>query len=206
MKRSPIEVFNEWATLDKDFGMEQNHKRSVENMLTFALKQNNSFSFIDAGCGNGWVVRYISKLKECRSAIGIDGSLEMIKKAKSLDTVNSYKCDDLISWIPENRVDLVHSMEVFYYFKDPLKLIKHIFNSWLKNKSRLIVGMDFYKENKVSHSWPQKTGVSIMELISENTWKEYFKESGFKNIKSWKVGKKENWEGTLIITGIKHYE
>ena len=43
MKRSPIEVFNEWATLDKDFGMEQNHKRSVENMLTFALKQNNSF-------------------------------------------------------------------------------------------------------------------------------------------------------------------
>ena len=206
MKRSPIEVFNEWATLDKDFGMEQNHKRSVENMLTFALKQNNSFSFIDAGCGNGWVVRYISKLKECRSAIGIDGSLEMIKKAKSLDTVNSYKCDDLISWIPENRVDLVHSMEVFYYFKDPLKLIKHIFNSWLKNKSRLIVGMDFYKENKVSHSWPEKTGVSIMELISENTWKEYFKESGFKNIKSWKVGKKENWEGTLIITGIKHYE
>ena len=66
--------------------------------------------------------------------------------------------------------------------------------------------MDFYKENKVSHSWPEKTGVSIMELISENTWKEYFKESGFKNIKSWKVGKKENWEGTLIITGIKHYE
>ena len=45
-----------------------------------------------------------------------------------------------------------------------------------------------------------------MELISENIWKEYFKESGFKNVKSWKVGKKENWEGTLIITGIKHYE
>ena len=26
MKRSPIEVFNEWATLDKDFGMEQNQR------------------------------------------------------------------------------------------------------------------------------------------------------------------------------------
>ena len=186
--------------------MEEGHRSSVEHMLNYATKDLKQFSFIDAGCGNGWVVRDISKLKECTSAIGIDGSLEMIKKAKSLDTINSYKCDDLLSWRPENRVDLVHSMEVFYYFKDPLKLIKHIFNSWLKNKSRLIVGMDFYKENKVSHSWPQKTGVSIMELISENIWKEYFKESGFKNVKSWKVGKKENWEGTLIITGIKHYE
>ena len=206
MKKLPIEVFGRWAETGKDVGMEEGHRSSVEHMLNYATKDLKQFSFIDAGCGNGWVVRDISKLKECTSAIGIDGSLEMIKKAKSLDTINSYKCDDLLSWRPENRVDIVHSMEVFYYFKDPLKLIKHIFNSWLKNKSRLIVGMDFYKENKVSHSWPEKTGVSIMELISENTWKEYFKESGFKNIKSWKVGKKENWEGTLIITGIKHYE
>ena len=29
MKRNPIEVFSEWADLDKDFGMEQNHKEAV---------------------------------------------------------------------------------------------------------------------------------------------------------------------------------
>jgi hypothetical protein len=57
MKRSPIEVFSEWADLDKDYGMEKNHKESVENMLSFATKQQKPFSFIDAGCGNGWVVR-----------------------------------------------------------------------------------------------------------------------------------------------------
>jgi hypothetical protein len=73
----------------------------------------------------------------------------------------------------------------------------------VKKKSRLIVGMDFYSENIVSHSWPEKTGVSIMELLSENTWIEYFKESGFKNVESWRIGKSENWEGTLVVTGNK---
>ena len=63
--------------------------------------------------------------------------------------------------------------------------------------------MDFYSENKVSHSWPEKTGVSIMELLPENTWIKYFKESGFKNVESWRIGKSENWEGTLVVTGNK---
>ena len=74
MKRSPIEVFNEWATLDKDFGMEQNHKQSVKNMLTFALKQNNSFSFIDAGCGNVWVVKKVGEIQLCNYDVGVDGA------------------------------------------------------------------------------------------------------------------------------------
>ena len=33
MKRNPIEIFSEWADLDKDFGMEKNHKASVDEML-----------------------------------------------------------------------------------------------------------------------------------------------------------------------------
>ena len=51
MKRSPIEVFSEWADLDKDYGMEKNHKESVENMLSFATKQQKPFSFIPFGAG-----------------------------------------------------------------------------------------------------------------------------------------------------------
>ena len=29
MKRNPIDVFSEWADLDKDFGMEENHRESL---------------------------------------------------------------------------------------------------------------------------------------------------------------------------------
>ena len=45
----------------------------------------------------------------------------MIQKAKKLDLKNKYICNDLLLWKPKNKVDLVHSMEVFYYLKKPRK-------------------------------------------------------------------------------------
>mgnify|MGYP000848363019 FL=1 len=123
MKRNPIEVFSDWADLDKDFGMEENHKLAVENMLSFAFKKETPFSFIDAGCGNGWVVRQVLQNPLCQKAIGIDGSQKMIHKAKKIDPNSSYLCADLMHWTPDTRVDIVHSMEVFYYVENPKKLI-----------------------------------------------------------------------------------
>ena len=131
MKRSPVEVFSEWADLDKDYGMEKNHKESVENMLSFATKQQKPFSFIDAGCGNGWVVRKVSENPMCIKAEGIDGSDKMIKKAKSIDPKHRYSCADLMTWNPKEKVDLVHSMEVFYYLDNPKEIIQKISNQWL---------------------------------------------------------------------------
>ena len=69
MKKLPIEVFSKWAETGKDIGMQEGHKLSVDQMIKFATKNLKRFSFIDAGCGNGWVVRDISKFKECKSAI-----------------------------------------------------------------------------------------------------------------------------------------
>jgi trans-aconitate methyltransferase len=172
-------------------------------MIEFSVNTLNSFTLLDAGCGNGWVVRKVSKLNKCIKSIGVDGSQKMIEKAKSIDKKNKYYCENLLDWKPKNKIDLVHSMEVFYYFKNPKKLIKHIYSSWLKKNSRLIIGIDYYYENKISHSWPNECGISIMSLFSEKKWKNFFSEVGFKKIKSWKVGKKKDWNGTLIITGIK---
>ena len=103
MKRDPIEVFSEWADLDKDFGMEKNHKNSVENMLDFATEDKLPFSFIDAGCGNGWVVRKVSKFSNCTQAIGIDGSEKMILKARKIEPKLNYYCADIMSWAPKKK-------------------------------------------------------------------------------------------------------
>ena len=203
IRRPPIDVFSDWAINGKDVGMEKNHKLSVNNMIEFSVTKLNSFTFLDAGCGNGWVVRKVSKLKNCIKAIGIDGSKTMIEKAKLIDKNNEYYCKNLLNWKPRTKIDLVHSMEVIYYFENPKELINHIYSSWLKKNSRLIIGLDYYYENKTSHSWPNDCGISIMSLFSEKKWKNFFSEVGFKKIKSWKVGKKKDWNGTLIITGIK---
>lgn len=203
MKRNPIEVFSEWADEDKDFGMEKNHKESVENILTFALKENNPFSFIDAGCGNGWVVRNVGENSLCKSVIGVDGSNKMIQKANTIDPNGSYICADLMSWLPKKKVDIVHSMEVFYYVENPKQLIQQVFDSWLEENGRLIIGLDFYFENNVSHDWSETCGINNMKLFREKEWLEFFDAAGFESINSWRFGEKNDWAGTLIVTGTK---
>ena len=74
IRKSPIEIFSDWVDLGKDDGMEKNHSESVNAMLNKILKNLDDFTFIDAGCGNGWVVRMVSQMDSCFSAVGVDGS------------------------------------------------------------------------------------------------------------------------------------
>ena len=203
MKKNPIQVFSEWVDNGKADGMEKNHYSSVKDMLEYALDKREDFTFIDAGCGTGWVVRLVSKMENCFSSCGVDGSIKMINKARGIDTINRYFCDDLTSWKPNSKKDVVHSMEVLYYFENPKDVLKNIHDNWLNNKGLFIMGIDFYSENHYSHDWPSKTNIDTMTLLGEIEWKKLFEHVGFKNVKSWRVGKKENWEGTLVIAGIK---
>ena len=200
---TPINVFSEWAQNGKDEGMEKHHRDSVMNMLDFACNGLSEYSLIDAGCGNGWVIRHTSNDDKCSCAIGVDGSSNMITKAKRLDNKNQYYCEDLLNWIPSKKVDIVHSMEVFYYFEDPALLINHITKNWIKKEGRLIMGIDFYYENISSHSWQKDCGISIMKLHSEKEWKVFFENAGLKDVKSWRNGQDKDWGGTLIVTGTK---
>tara|TARA_B100000530_G_C15900415_1_gene465132 strand:+ start:626 stop:1246 length:621 start_codon:yes stop_codon:yes gene_type:complete len=200
----PIEVFTKWAEEGRDEAMAKGHANSVNAMLDFTFKNiDNRFTFIDSGCGNGWVVRIVGDHPLCNKAIGVDGSKSMIEKAISIDKKNIYEYKDLIDWIPDEKVDIVFSMEVFYYVKNPIKLIDHVVKNWLKPTGRLIIGIDYYKENKPSESWPLDCGISIMTRLSEKEWSDGFIESGLVNVLSWREGQKDKWGGTLILTGEK---
>ena len=108
-----------------------------------------------------------------------------------------------MSWRPNKKVDIVHSMEVFYYFENPDKLIKHIYNDWLIKGGRLIMGIDYYKENIPSHTWQEDCNISTMKMFEKKDWIGFFKTAGFKKLDSWFYGKDGEWNGTLIISGIK---
>ena len=200
--RTPIDVFSEWAQNGKDEGMERHHYQSVMNMINYASSKLSKYSFIDAGCGNGWVIRKVAEDPKCSKAIGVDGSKNMIDKAKRLDVKNKYYCEDLLMWIPNEKADIIHSMEVFYYFENPGNLIKHINNNWIKIGGRLIMGIDFYMENKTAHSWQKECGISIMRLYSEIEWKKFFNNAGLSKVESWRHGESKDWGGTLIVTGV----
>ena len=66
----PTKVFDEWAISGKDKGMEISHADSVSEILDYALSRlktiDNKFTFLDIGCGNGWVVDKLSKKENCK--------------------------------------------------------------------------------------------------------------------------------------------
>jgi len=199
--KSATRVFNEWVINNKDDGMQKSHSPAVMDMLQYSLSRlHTAFSFIDAGCGNGWVVRYMNTQPMCTTAIGVDGASEMINKAKRLDTKGRYILSDLLDYKPSKKVGLVHSMEVFYYFTDPSILVNHIKENWLETKGRLIIGIDYYKENEGCHNWSENVGTS-MKMLSRKDWVNIFFSSGLSNIKHWLSCPNNDFLGTLVITG-----
>ena len=186
--------------------MEKGHAVSVGDMLNFALKERvdegKKFSFLDVGCGNGWVVRKVLQNTLCNRSVGIDGAKQMIINAESNGDNGHYVLANLNSYESEETFDLIHSMEVMYYLENPAEIIKKISESWLKLGGRLIVGIDHYYENKASHSWQEKVGTR-MHMLKESEWIKIFKASGLSQVESWRSNKGKDWAGTLVISGIK---
>jgi 2-polyprenyl-3-methyl-5-hydroxy-6-metoxy-1,4-benzoquinol methylase len=204
--RIATEVFSEWAEKGKDIGMEKGHASAVEDMINFAIQDRinleRNFSFLDLGCGNGWVVRRVETDPLCVRAVGIDGAKQMIEKATQGDSKSEYLHKNIDTYSSPDKFDLIHSMEVLYYLEDPALTIKKIADSWLNKEGRLIAGVDLYFENTESHSWEEKVGTKMM-MLKEAEWIEIFLSAGLKEVKSWRSNQNQDWAGTLVLTGKK---
>ena len=202
--REPMDVFNEWAENGKDLGMESGHAAAVREMLEFSLKERSEigkqFSFLDLGCGNGWATRKVHGEPLCNRAVGVDEASKMLINARSRSSGEHYIQADVAVYDPEERFDLIHSMEFVYYLKDPKKFIHRVVNSWLNEGGRLIFGLDFYFENTESHTWPNKLNIPMF-MLNEIEWVNIFQEAGLKDVISWRANKFGDWVGTLVITG-----
>ena len=198
-----IMTFDEWAILGKDEGMERGHHNSVEHMFKIIEKKNyKNYSAIDYGCGNGWVVRKFKESSLCKDAHGLDGAQHMIKKAEQKDPKGVYFNDNIENWNPNQKYDIVFSMETLYYFNAPETIINKIFEKVLNDNGTFIMGIDHYAENPDSLNWGTQFNLNITTL-SINDWKLLFKNAGFNNIVYKQVEQKDSWNGTLIIHGTK---
>ena len=106
-----IATFEQWAVLGKDKGMEQGHQSAVSHMLKMIFNEyenkNQKYSIIDLGCGNGWVVRKFKTHALCKYAHGLDGAKTMIHKAKKYDPSGTYFHEDMNTWTPTQKYDVV---------------------------------------------------------------------------------------------------
>ena len=200
-----IKTFNKWALDGRDKSMQNGHEKSVQRMFEYIEEKTNilnrPFSFMDLGCGNGWVVRKIKKNKNCIYATGVDGAKNMIDKAKKKN-IGNFILEDIQNLKFKEKYDIIFSMETFYYFSNPKKIIKNINKNALNNKGICIIGIDHYIENESTLNWDKEYNLDLnSKSISE--WVELFKNSKFKNVKSFTANKKESWNGTLIIVAEK---
>ena len=202
--REPIDVFNEWAENGKDLGMESGHAAAVGEILEFSLKERmeigKQFSFLDLGCGNGWATRKVHCEPLCKRAVGVDGARNMLVNARSRSSGEHYIQADVAVYDPGERFDLIHSMEFIYYLTHPREFMETAVHSWLNKGGRIIFGLDFYFENTESHTWPKKLKIPML-MLKEIEWVNLFKETGLKDVISWRANKTSHWAGTLVITG-----
>jgi len=199
--------FDEWAINGKAESMEKGHG---VNVLKFLKKTSfdKPFSFLDVGCGNGWVIRYISNMSTCKKAVGIDKSKKMIIQSnkKIKNNKENFVCTDIETWKYTGKFDYVFAMESIYYSDSIEKAIKKIFKL-VKPGGKFFCGTDFYTENKATIKWANIMKIQ-MHLHSKKEWKEFFKNAGFithtKQIKDLKGNEKWKKEfGTLFIIGTK---
>jgi len=200
-------TFDKWANSGRSELMEKEHSKTVLKFLN-SLQFVKPFSFLDVGCGNGWVVRKIAQQKNCNKAVGIDKSKNMIKKAnsKKKSLKELYLNEDIQTWKYRGKFDYVFSMESLYYLSSMEYGLKKIYNL-LKPGGQFFCGTDFYSDNKATVHWSKVLKLPL-DLRSKKHWKKIFEETGFKtktkqvkdplNRKKWK-----REFGTLFIVGTK---
>jgi SAM-dependent methyltransferase len=200
-------TFDEWAQNGRAELMEKEHGKNVSKFLD-TISFDKPFTFLDVGCGNGWVVRKISREPNCKKSIGIDKSKKMIieSKKKIINKKEEFFHTDIESWKHISKFDFIFSMESLYY-ADSIELALEKIYKILKPGGQFFCGTDFYTDNKATAKWAKIMKIQ-MHLHSKKEWKEFFQNAGFnvktkhvkdlKNTKKWK----REW-GTLFIIGTK---
>lgn len=199
--------FDQWAENGRAELMEREHGKNVIKFLK-KISFEKPFTFLDVGCGNGWVIRKMIQEKNCKKAIGIDKSEKMINQANKRKTSKKEKfvCTDIQSWEYRGKFDFVFSMESLYYVDSIENTLSKIFKI-LNPGGQFFCGTDFYSDNKSTRKWGEMMKIK-MHLHSKKEWKEFFNNAGFEtktiHIKDPKGNKKWKREyGTLFIVGQK---
>ncbi len=164
-------TFDEWAKIGRSELMEKEHSKTVLKLLN-SIRFEKPFSFLDVGCGNGWVVRKISQIQNCKKAVGIDKSQNMITKAKSKkkSSKENYLRTDILSWKFNGKFDYIFSMESLYYSTPMESALKKIYKI-LKPGGQFFCGTDFYSDNKATIQWSKMLNIPL-DLRSKKQWKK----------------------------------
>jgi ubiquinone/menaquinone biosynthesis C-methylase UbiE len=170
--------FDRWAESGKDRGMERRHWHTAKHALA-RLPAEAGDTVVDLGTGSGYALRALRETREIGRGVGLDGSPEMLRNARSYtdDTRIGYVHGDFHALpVADDCADHVWSMEAFYYAEDPIGVLEEI-RRVLRPGGTFYCAVNFFEESEHTHGWQDSVGVP-MRLWSRAEYREAFREAG----------------------------
>ena len=177
-------VFDSWAQDYHADGMEKSHWTSVKQ--AFSLIPKNNGNYLEIGIGNGYGIHHMATHQFSKGqCYGLDISPIMVDRARHRLNELSHvtlQSEDFLKWQPppEIRFSFIFSMEAFYYFNDIQQGI-HRAAKLLQPGGTLMVLVNYYLENTISHSWPEELDTPMV-LWSKADYRNGFSKAGFQHI------------------------
>ena len=182
--QSAKELFTKWALEGKAASMERHHTPIVEALFaTIPVRQG---ACLEIGVGSGYGIAHMAKHQFAHGpCYGVEIARPMVEIARhtceGLLNVHLFEAD-FMTWEPPAgvRFETIFTMEVFYYFTSVEAALKRA-HAMLTPGGELIVAVDYYTENPVSHSWPEELDTP-MTLLSREEYRDLFARVGFRHI------------------------
>jgi trans-aconitate 2-methyltransferase len=120
----------------------------------------------DLGCGTGHITKVLAdRWREAR-VIGIDSSAEMLVAAKQLDTKIEWVHQDITTWTPAEKPDLIFSNSVLQWVKNHNEFFRHLLDL-LNPQGMLAIQMP--------NNFEEPSHAVAFNMINENSaWKNKF--------------------------------
>lgn len=166
---------------------------NLENeVLAKRAKIDKSSYVLDAGCGVGGTAIYLAKKYDCKatgitlSQNQVDSATKNAEKQKLSARVNFLQEDYLKTGFKDKTFDVAIAIESVCHAEDKNKFVKEAYRI-LKNGGRLVIADGFYSRTnydlndlKLMDKWLSGWGVNFLE--TEENFKRYLKDTGFKDI------------------------
>jgi arsenite methyltransferase len=172
--------FDRWAREGRGEGMEEGHV-AVTRVILDQMHLWPDSHVLDLGCGTGWATRLLAARLDEGSAVGLDVSPEMIRRARE-DPTNPPNLDFRVLADPRYPfADEVFthclSVESLYYHPDLAATFGEIQRVLLPGGQAWLM-VNFFRENPYVHHWAALLDVPV-QLLSGDEYCAFATAAGF---------------------------
>jgi SAM-dependent methyltransferase len=174
------EEFDRWAHQGRGEKMEQGH-HAVTEIIVGRMGLKRDSRVLDLGCGIGWATRLLAKRVPDGSAVGLDVSEEMIRRAREhgADPPNANFRVLRTERFPFQDGVFTHclSIESLYYHPDITASLREVHRVLAPGGAAYLM-VNFFKENPYTHHWAGLIKVPV-HLLGGDEYVAKAREAGF---------------------------